>query len=158
MVLSHPRKTTGGLKQNNTEPPPCVIYPKRGKGNARSKPGKSMVSRPKRWDRESVTQGEGISTPHVRRTRRDPRSKRKKRLLKQTSHTHTLKTTQVEEEGRGLDRISHPMPTYLVWNENQSCRSSAHARQTRHTQTQANVEPECQSLVLHRLPNQTDTH
>ena len=49
------------------------------------------------------------------------------------------------------------MPTYLVWNENQSCRSSAHARQTRHTQTQANLEPECQSLGLHRLPNQTNT-
>ena len=56
-----------------------------------------------------------------------------------------------------LARISHPMPTYLVWNENQSCRSSAHARQTRHTQTQANLEPERQSLDLHRLPNQTNT-
>ena len=32
----------------DTEPPPCVIYPKGGKGNARSKPGKDMVSRPKR--------------------------------------------------------------------------------------------------------------
>ena len=35
-------------KTKQTEPPPCVIYPKRGKGNARSKPGKDMVSRPKR--------------------------------------------------------------------------------------------------------------
>ncbi|KAI5427166.1 hypothetical protein KIW84_032548 [Lathyrus oleraceus] len=34
-------------KQETTEPPPCVIYPKRGKGNAQSKPGKDMVSRPK---------------------------------------------------------------------------------------------------------------
>ena len=34
--------------KNNTKPPPCVIYPKRGKGNAQSKPGKNMVSRPKR--------------------------------------------------------------------------------------------------------------
>ena len=35
-------------KERTTEPPPCVIYPKRGKGNARSKPGKDVVSRPKR--------------------------------------------------------------------------------------------------------------
>ena len=35
-------------KEETTEPPPCVIYPKRGKGNAQSKPGKNMVSRPKR--------------------------------------------------------------------------------------------------------------
>ena len=72
-------------------------------------------------------------------------------------HTHTLKTTQVGKKRRGLARTSRPMPTYLVWNENQSCRSSAHARQTRHTQTQANLEPERQSLDLHRLPNQTNT-
>ncbi|KAI5446163.1 hypothetical protein KIW84_014134 [Lathyrus oleraceus] len=107
-------------------------------------------------DRESVTQGEGISTPHVRRTRRGPRSKRKKRLLKQTSHTHTEDNTGGGKEER-LARTSRPMPTYLVWNENQSCRSSAHARQTGHTQTQANMEPERQSLDLHRLLNQTNT-
>jgi len=46
------------------------------------------------------------------------------------------------------------MLTYLVWNENQSCRSSAHARQTRHTHPQANVEPDRQSLDLRRHPNQ----
>ena len=40
-------RKTGG-KTRTTEPPPCVIYPKRGKGNAQSKPGKDMVSRPKR--------------------------------------------------------------------------------------------------------------
>ena len=40
-------RKTGG-KTRTTEPAPCVIYPKRGKGNAQSKPGKDMVSRPKR--------------------------------------------------------------------------------------------------------------
>ena len=44
--LSHYAKNR--RETRTTEPPPCVIYPKRGKGNARSKPGKSMVSRPKR--------------------------------------------------------------------------------------------------------------
>ena len=41
-VLFHlvaPREKPAG-KQETTEPPPCVIYPKGGKENARSKPGK----------------------------------------------------------------------------------------------------------------------
>ena len=54
----------------------------------------------------------------------------------------------MEEEGNGLARISHPMPMYLIWNENQSYRSSAHARQTKHTQ-----ETNCQSLDLRQTPN-----
>jgi hypothetical protein len=38
----------------------------------------------------------------------------------------------VGEEGRGLARISHPMPTYLLGlKKNQSTRSSANARQTK---------------------------
>ena len=45
-MLSHYAKNR--RENKTTEPPPCVIYPKRGKGNARSKPGKNMVSRPKR--------------------------------------------------------------------------------------------------------------
>ncbi|KAI5420574.1 hypothetical protein KIW84_044396 [Lathyrus oleraceus] len=44
--LSHYAKNR--RENETTEPPPCVIYPKRGKANARSKPGKDMVSRPKR--------------------------------------------------------------------------------------------------------------
>ena len=44
--LSHHAKNR--RENRTTEPPPCVIYPKRGKGNAQSKPGKDMVSRPKR--------------------------------------------------------------------------------------------------------------
>ncbi|KAI5420886.1 hypothetical protein KIW84_044648 [Lathyrus oleraceus] len=37
--LSH-RAKNRREKKETTEPPPCVIYPKRGKGNAQSKPGK----------------------------------------------------------------------------------------------------------------------
>ena len=36
--LSHYAKNR--RENETTEPPPCVIYPKGGKGNARSKPGK----------------------------------------------------------------------------------------------------------------------
>ena len=56
-----------------------------------------------------------------------------------------------------LARMSHPMPTYLLWTkENQSIRSSANTH-TNKTQAKANVEPECQSLDLHQHPNQ-NTH
>ena len=55
----------------------------------------------------------------------------KQKLLTNNAHTHTLETTQVGEEGKWLARISHLMPTYLIWNENQSYRSSAHARRNR---------------------------
>ena len=37
----------------DTEPPPCVIYPKGGKGNARSKPGKE-------WSHDQRLQGSGV--------------------------------------------------------------------------------------------------
>ena len=89
--LSHPRKTTGGLKQNNTEPPPCVIYPKRGKGNARSKPGKDMVSRPERDGIGSrLCEGKVLAPLRIRRTRRDPRTKGRKMVAKTLlTHTHT---------------------------------------------------------------------
>ena len=77
--------------------------------------------------------------------------------LRSLSDTN-IRVDVVRDRGNVLARMSHPMPTYLVWNENQSCRSSAHARQTKHTQTRANMEPERQSLDLHRLPNQTNPH
>ena len=76
-----------------------------------------------------------------------------------------------------LARISHPMHTYLLGREkNQSIRSSADTHTNTHrqrqtwslnanhwtyisirtkTHTKANVEPERQSLDLHRHPNQT---
>jgi hypothetical protein len=52
-VLSHPRKTTGGLKQNNTEPPPCVIYPKEGKETLE-------VNLEKTWSRDQREIGSGV--------------------------------------------------------------------------------------------------
>ena len=117
--------------KTHTEPPLRVIYPKIGKGNAQRNLERKWSCDQRERVRESITQGEGISTPHVRRTRRDPRSKIKKRLL---NITHTGNAGGVRR--RELDRTSHPMPTYLVWNENQSCRSSAHARRNKtHTNT-----------------------
>ena len=134
-----------------------------------------MVSRPKRDGIGSrLCEGKVLAPLRIRRTRQDPRSERWKKGCSNTAqknaHTHWNKT-QMEREGNELARISHPMPTYLIWNENQSYRSSAHARQTKPTQEtdcqsldlrqtphkQANMETECQSLDLHQTPNQ-QTH
>ncbi|CAK8576951.1 unnamed protein product [Lathyrus sativus] len=54
----------------------ALFIPKEGKETLRenlAKNGKGMVIATKTWIRESVTQGEGINTPHVHRTRWDPR-------------------------------------------------------------------------------------
>ncbi|KAI5430132.1 hypothetical protein KIW84_034634 [Lathyrus oleraceus] len=67
------RKTGGKKKQQS---PPCVIYPKGGKGNARSKPGKDMVSRPEKDGIGSrLCEGKVLAPLRIRRTRRDPRTK-----------------------------------------------------------------------------------
>ena len=85
--------------------------------------------------------------------------------------------------GNGLARISHPMPTYLIWNENQSYRSPANARRNKtHAKTLRRQkklangnrlpmvgltsdskqkihqqETECQSLGLYHTPNNKQT-
>ena len=58
-ALSHYAKNR---REKDTEPPPCVIYPKGGKGNARSKPGKEWSHDQRCKIRESVMRREGIST------------------------------------------------------------------------------------------------
>ena len=82
-------RKTGG-KTRTTEPPPCVIYPKGGKGNARSKPGKDMVSRPKRDGIGSrLCEGKVLVPLRIRHTRRDPRTKGRKMVAKNCSNKHT---------------------------------------------------------------------
>ncbi|KAI5434774.1 hypothetical protein KIW84_021552 [Lathyrus oleraceus] len=143
-------------ENKTTEPPPCVIYPKGGKGNARSKPGKDMVSRPERNGIGSrLCEGKVLAPLRIRRTRRDPHTKGRIRLLKTAHKHHTLagrrhkKTREtnsagyrilglrslsgtdirvdvVRDRGNVLARMSHPMHTYLLGLEkNQSTRSSA---------------------------------
>ncbi|KAI5435747.1 hypothetical protein KIW84_022248 [Lathyrus oleraceus] len=73
-MLSHYAKNR--RENETTKPPPCVIYPKGGKGNARSKPGKDMVSRPERDGIGSrLCEGKVLAPLRIRRTRRDPLTK-----------------------------------------------------------------------------------
>ena len=66
--------------------------------------------------------------------------------------------------GNMLARTSHPMPTYLIWNENQSCRSSANARRNKTPKRDAETsketlkkETECQYMDLHPTPKKNQT-
>src|SRR4051812_13973452 len=61
-------------RKNNEVAIECLFIPREGKGKHRVKPinKQTKVYDLEKRVRESVTQGEGISTPHVRRTRRDP--------------------------------------------------------------------------------------
>ena len=79
--LSHYAKNR--RENKTTEPPPCVIYPKGGKGNARSKPGKDMVSRPEiDRIRSRLCEGKVLAPLRIHRTRRDPRSKERIKVAK----------------------------------------------------------------------------
>jgi hypothetical protein len=141
------------------------------------KPGKTWSRDQREKVRESVTRGEGISTPHVRRTRRDPRPRIKKRLL---NITHTHKGTQVGLGGTSsiryrtlclhilsgtriratVVRLTHAKQhkTYKqarVANmepDNHWMELRRHPNQN--TLKTANVEPDSQSLGLRRHPNQ----
>ncbi|KAI5411476.1 hypothetical protein KIW84_056524 [Lathyrus oleraceus] len=65
-------------KERTTEPPPCVIYPKRGKGNARSKPRKEHGLATKEDGFGSrLCEGKVLGTLRIRSTLRDPRTKGK---------------------------------------------------------------------------------
>ena len=65
-------------KEETTEPPPCVIYPKRGKGNARSKPRKEHGLATKEDGFGSrLCEGKVLGTLRIRSTLRDPRTKGK---------------------------------------------------------------------------------
>ena len=50
-----------------------------------------------------------------------------------------------------LDKTSHLVPTYLVWNENQSYRSSAHARQTKQNTNRQTWNPNANRWTYIRL-------
>ena len=65
-------RKTGG-KRRTTEPPPCVIYPKRGKGNAQSKPGKEHGLATKEDGFGSrLCEGKVLAPLRIRSTLRDP--------------------------------------------------------------------------------------
>jgi hypothetical protein len=68
-------KTTGE-KEMTEESPPCVIYPKGGKGNARSKPGerkgKDKVSQPNLGFGSRLCEGKVLAPLRIRSTLRDP--------------------------------------------------------------------------------------
>ena len=113
-----------------------------------------MVSRPREWVRESVTQGEGISTPHVRRTRRDPRPRIKKRLLNIT-HTHGERRWG----SRGTSSIRYRTLCLHILSGTRiraTVVRLTHAKQhkTYKQARVANMEPDSQSLGLRRHPNQ----
>jgi hypothetical protein len=145
-------KTTGELKTKHTEPPLRVIYPKIGKGNAQRNLERKWSRDQRERVRESVTQGEGISTPHVRRTRRDPRSKIMKRLL---NITHTHRGTQV-----GLREGSSIGHRILCLHISSGTRIRAtvvrltHAKQHKTHKQMANVGPDNHSMELRQHPNQ----
>ena len=61
-VVATCEKKQPAKKEMTEESPPCVTYPKGGKGNARSKPGKEWSHDQRCKDRESVMRREGIST------------------------------------------------------------------------------------------------
>ncbi|KAI5414801.1 hypothetical protein KIW84_040314 [Lathyrus oleraceus] len=66
-------------KKETTEPPPCVIYPKRGKGNARSKPRKEHGLATKEDGFGSrLCEGKVLGTLRIRSTLRDPRTEGRK--------------------------------------------------------------------------------
>ena len=84
------RKTGGKQEQQSRHR--ALFIPKEGKETLRVNLEKTWSRDQRERVRESVTQGEGISTPHVRRTRRDPRSERiEERLLNNCSkNAHPL--------------------------------------------------------------------
>ncbi|KAI5433740.1 hypothetical protein KIW84_020850 [Lathyrus oleraceus] len=116
--LSHRAKKPAG-KERTTEPPPCVIYPKRGKGNAQSKPGKEHGLATKEYGFGSrLCEGKVLAPLRIRRCR----------ILGLLSLSGIDIRVQVVRTGERhmLARISHPMHTYLLGREkNQSIRSSA---------------------------------
>ena len=60
-------------EKGTTEPPPCVIYPKGGKGNARSKPGKEHGLATKEYGFGSrLCEGKVLAPLRIRSTLRDP--------------------------------------------------------------------------------------
>ena len=120
-------------KKETTEPPPCVIYPKGGKGNARSKPekGKGMILRPEIARYGSRLRKGKVLAPLTSVVLDGIHVLRKEKVAKH--HTHTANAGGVKRNE--LDKVSHLMPTYLVWNKNQSHCSSAYARQTTQNNT-----------------------
>ena len=84
------REKTGG-KTRTTEPPPCVIYPKRGKGNAQSKPGKEHgLATKENGFGSRLCEGKVLAPLRIRSTLRDPRTKGRKMVAKTLlKHTHT---------------------------------------------------------------------
>ena len=99
--LSHYAKNR--REKETTEPPPCVIYPKRGKGNAQSKPGKRRgLATKENGIGSRLCEGKVLAPLRIRRTRRDPRSERiEERLLKKLLKTaHNWKETQMEDGRR----------------------------------------------------------
>ena len=82
-------------KKETTEPPPCVIYPKRGKGNARSKPRKEHGLATKEDGFGSrLCEGKVLAPLRIRSTLRDPRTKGRKMVAKTLlTHTHTENNT-----------------------------------------------------------------
>ena len=65
-------RKTGG-KTRTTEPPPCVIYPKRGKGNAQSKPGKEHgLATKENGFGSRLCEGKVLAPLRIRSTLRDP--------------------------------------------------------------------------------------
>ena len=103
--------------EKKTEPPPCVIYPKGGKGNARSKPekGKGMVLRPEIARIGSRLRKGKVLAPLTSAVLDGIHAqKNRKRLLNNCSkrmHTHWNNKQVKEDGGRGLGRMSHPGPT-----------------------------------------------
>ena len=78
-----------------------------------------MVIATKSWIRESVTQGEGISTPHVCRTRRDPR------LLCLLDELVYLSTYQGWlKQKRKMTRQSVALYAYVFSSENEKSEST----------------------------------
>ena len=71
------RKKQPAKKEMTEESPPCVIYPKGGKGNARSKPGerkgKDKVSQPNLGFGSRLCEGKVLAPLRIRSTLWDPR-------------------------------------------------------------------------------------
>jgi hypothetical protein len=102
-------------KEETTEPPPCVIYPKRGKGNAQSKPGKRHgLATKENGFGSRLCEGKVLAPLRIRRTRRDPRTIGRKMVAKHCSHTHTLAEGDTRKQTR-LTRQDIASWAYLVY-------------------------------------------